>query len=412
MEPTRLNNCILYVFILKIKLIVLYLKILHLSHDSLPDWRVEKSALTGSRFGHEVLFAGAKISKNYERQVFAKTYEINWNAKARYGFPFYWHSVKKQFDKVIRDVRPDIMHAHNIFSAKMASEFGIPFVYDDHEYWSKSSLILNEIEEQDIETYTQPKLSLKLLRRSLNRLARRNINRYLIKLWTKWEKELISSCPIITVSENIADELRLIDNNLANSVYVVPNFPLRSEVNDIKTPKKYDRLSSVYAGTDDQNKIKFPQKNIEGFIDLFSTKDIGSLSIIGWERKPSAFSKISHTGFLSRHSMFDEMSKHSIGLIPWKNHWAHVYSSPNKAYEYAHAGLFVMCTISLKPVSKYLLDNCLTFEDYNQLALQLSYFKENLDELYRKRLRIFEFARSNLLWENYEKYILRAYQMC
>ena len=120
------------------KFIIPYLKILHLSHESLPDWRIEKSALTGLRFGHTVLFAGAKISSSYERKTFAKTYEINWNAKARYGVPFYWHSVKKQIDKVLRDTRPDIVHAHNIFSAKMISEFDIPFVYDDHEYWSKA----------------------------------------------------------------------------------------------------------------------------------------------------------------------------------------------------------------------------------------------------------------------------------
>ena len=70
-----------------------------------------------------------------------------------------------------------------------------------------------------------------------------------------------------------------------------------------------------------------------------------------------------------------------------------------------------MCTLSLKPVTKYLQDYCLTFEDYDQMALQLSYFKDNMEELYRKRLRIFEFARSNLLWDNHEKYILRAYDL-
>jgi hypothetical protein len=225
------------------------------------------------------------------------------------------------------------------------------------------------------------------------------------------EKELINSCPVITVSETIADELRLIGNNMTRRVYVVPNFPISSEINDIRTPIRYNQLSSVYAGNDDQNKIRFPQKNIDGFIDLFCTQDIGFLSIIGWERKSPSFSNLRYRGFLSRHSMFDEMSKHSVGLIPWKKHWSHSYSSPNKAYEYAHAGLFVKCTLSLKPVTKYLPDNCLTFEDYDQMVLQLTYFKDNLDELYRRRLKIFKFARSNLLWENYEKYILRAYEL-
>ena len=79
---------------------------------------MEKSALTGLRAGHEVLFAGRKISGNYDRNIFAKIFEMNWTAGARYGIPTYWRSVKKQFEKIIRDVRPDMVHAHNIFSAK------------------------------------------------------------------------------------------------------------------------------------------------------------------------------------------------------------------------------------------------------------------------------------------------------
>ncbi|MDQ5870444.1 MAG: glycosyltransferase, partial [Thermoproteota archaeon] len=224
------------------------MKILHLSHESLPDWRVEKSAITGARIGHEVLFAGRKISENYDRNTFTKIYEMNWTAKARYGIPVYWRSVKKQFEKAIRDARPDVVHAHNIFSAKLVSEFGIPFVYDDHEYWSKSSEVLNEIEDQNSETYSlRNSKFIDYFMNKLKRTKRRYVNQKVIKLWTKWEKELVTSCPTITVSEKIAEELRLIGNT-TNMVFVVPNFPLQSEVKDIKTPTRHIGLSSVYAG--------------------------------------------------------------------------------------------------------------------------------------------------------------------
>ena len=43
---------------------------------------------------------------------------------------------KKQLGKVMRESKPDLVHAHNIFSAKIISEFDIPFVFDDHEYTS------------------------------------------------------------------------------------------------------------------------------------------------------------------------------------------------------------------------------------------------------------------------------------
>jgi hypothetical protein len=71
-----------------------------------------------------------------------------------------------------------------------------------------------------------------------------------------------------------------------------------------------------------------------------------------------------------------------------------------------------MCSASLKPVIEYLEDNCMTFENYGQMVSELKYFKENLNELYAKRVRIFDFARSNLLWEKYDKNIISAYQMC
>jgi glycosyltransferase involved in cell wall biosynthesis len=169
-------------------------------------------------------------------------------------------------------------------------------------------------------------------------------------------------------------------------------------------------LSSVYAGSDGHNKQKYPSRNIDGLTDPFLTRDIGELVIIGWDEKSS--SKIKHYGFLPRQKMFEEMSNHSIGLIPFKKHWAHVYMSPNKAYEYVHAGLFVMCSSSIKPVAQTLMHNCIMFDDYSDMASKLEYFRDNLEELYNKRLKTFEFAHNNLTWEKYEKNIFNAYQLC
>ena len=58
------------------------LRILHLSTEGLPDWRIEKSAITAKSQGHDVLFAGSKSPFNYDRKTFSKVYEITWTAKA------------------------------------------------------------------------------------------------------------------------------------------------------------------------------------------------------------------------------------------------------------------------------------------------------------------------------------------
>jgi glycosyltransferase involved in cell wall biosynthesis len=382
------------------------MRVLHVSHESLPDWRIEKSAITAANTNNEVFFVG-RVSNSYNRKTFSKIYKINWGAKARFGLPFYWHSVKKQLERVLKETSPDIVHAHNIFSAKMVSEFEIPFVYDDHEFWPIYV-------KRQSETSRQNQLSAQTFSRAWPRaIVRKFVRDFLasraIKLWTNWEKEIVSSHPTITVSEQIAEQLRTIYH--AKKVFVVPNFPMYSEVKDFEKPHFIDSLSSVYAGGDGHNIDKYPNRNIDDLNYTFLRKDIGNLVIIGWNDK-STSNKVKYSGFLSRQDMFREMFNHSIGLIPWKRHWTHDFLSPNKAYEYAHAGLAVACTSSLNVVKQILKEHCITFDDYEGMATKLMYFKENLDELYKRRLQIFNYARENLIWEKNEKYISEAYRSC
>ena len=383
------------------------MKILHLSTEGLPDWRIEKSALTALNKGHEVVFAGSKSPFIYNRNTFSKIYEVIWTAKARYGFPYYWHMVKKQIYQIIKEVLPDIVHAHNIFSAKMMLEFDIPFVYDDHEFWSRHSQLLLEMDK--LNEIQAEKVSLnETIRGVRRRVKRKIINRHVNRLWAKWERELVSSVPTITVSNEIANKLRVIGNS--NKIFVVHNFPMKFEVGGLGNPRQHDQLSSVYAGSDGHNKKKYPSRNIDGLTDIFTNNNVGDLTIIGWNGEFSE--KIKYTGFLDRNDMYEVMSNNSIGLIPFKKHWSHEYINPNKAYEYAHAGLLVMCTNSFKEIKSVLKEHCVTFDDYEEMKEELLYFKNNMNELYYKRINLFEYARNNLIWELNEKQILEAYKIC
>jgi hypothetical protein len=381
------------------------LKILHLSHESLPDWRIEKAAISALNNSHEVAFAGI-YPKDYNNDTFSEIFSMVWTAKARFGIPFYWRSVKKQLAKIIREARPDIVHAHNLFSAKMISEFDIPFVYDDHEYWPIQARLLKEIGNLPASEKTEAVQSVFDLPK---RIRRNFINNYAVKLWTKWESEVVSSHPTITVSSKIAEEMKTTAGN-TGKIFVVPNYPLRAEVGIFTKPLPHPRLSCTYAGGDAHNKEKYPHLNREGLPELFGNHDIGDLTIIGSEGYSSE--NVRYVGYLKRDSMYMEMSNHSIGLVPFKQHWSHAYLNPNKAYEYAHAGLYVMCTSSLTTIRESLKDYGSTFEGYETLVPQLGYFKSNPDVLYNKRLRIFEFAQANLIWEKNEQDIFRAYQMC
>ena len=378
------------------------MRILHLSDDGLPDWRVEKSALTAKKAGHEVFFGG-RLNNDAKSTIFSEIHRINWTAGAMVGIPYYYHRVKKQIEKLVKQLGPDIIHSHNIGSAKISHDLGLPAVFDDHEYFRMLSRV--NAENIHLQNTTNLKSGFDRVKQNMKLSF---ISRQSISNWTNWEKELVLSVPTITVSEQIANELREVGDGKTKEIIVVPNFPLETEIS-FKEPQAHGHLSSVYAGGDSKHK-RVTNRDISGLTNLFADNDIGNLTIIGWEHAESS-EKYMATGFLPRDKMFSEMIRNSIGLIPWKKHWSHPFLNPNKAYEYAHAGLFVMLTSDLKSVANTLEDNCLTFEDYDDLASKLEYFRSNTDELYEKRLKIFNYARKNLFWEKHEQKIMDAYKL-
>jgi glycosyltransferase involved in cell wall biosynthesis len=378
------------------------MRILHLSDDGLPDWRVEKSALTAKKAGHEVYFGG-RLDNNAKSTIFSEIHRINWTAGAMVGIPYYYHRVKRQIEKLVKQLGPDIIHSHNIGSAKISHDLGLPAVFDDHEYFG----MLSRVNAENIKLQNTQNLKSGFDRIKQNMKAS-FISQQSISNWTNWEKELVLSLPTITVSEQIANELREVADGKTKEIIVVPNFPLEAEIS-FKEPQDHGHLSSVYAGGDSKHK-QVTNRDISGLTNLFADNDIGNLTIIGWEHAESS-EKYKATGFLSRDKMFSEMIQNSIGLIPWKKHWSHPFLNPNKAYEYAHAGLFVMLTADLRSVVSTLEDNCLTFEDYEDLASKLEYFRSNTDELYERRLKIFNYARKCLIWEKHEQKIMDAYKM-
>ena len=389
------------------------MRILHLSDYDLPDWRIEKSAISAINRNYQVFFAG--LPSLTSNSVFSKVYEINWTPRARRAFPYYWYCVKKQLKRIIHEVRPDVVHAHNIFSAKMVSEFDIPFVYDDHEYWP--SYVRRQIESYNL-SLARSNRNNDNLRRIIHKTMLRLLNYRFLRLGLKWETQLVSSTPTLTVSESIATELRRLGDT--TKVFITPNFPMKNEIKDIQTPKFHKELTSVYAGIEPKNNNKIAHRNMEGFVDIFNRyNDVGSLTMIGIEEpsyntsssSKAKFSRVTYRGYLPRHIMYQEMENNSVGLIPFRKHWSHKYISPNKAYEYAHAGLVVLCTSSLIPIKNILKDYCLTFEDYDDMISQLRYCKDNIEKIYEKRIRVYQFAKENLIWENYEQNIFDAYKV-
>ena len=96
---------------------LLVLKVLHLSDMPHPNWSIEKSALTDSNLGREVYFGGFRSQCTWK--IFSKLFQIERTPRARRVVPFYWHSIQKQLEIVLKETRPDVMYTHNIFPPKL-----------------------------------------------------------------------------------------------------------------------------------------------------------------------------------------------------------------------------------------------------------------------------------------------------
>lgn len=209
------------------------------------------------------------------------------------------------------------------------------------------------------------------------------------------------------VSEPIAKDYR---RQLNAKAYLVPNYPILSEVEAMGSLIYRTQVDCIYSGGDGNDKVMYPQRQMDGLFELFDNDKRFPLTIAGWS--DSSFSNLRFLGSLSRPEMFAEMSRHTVGLLPWKKHWAHYYTNPNKPYEYAHAGLAVACTSSIHPVIESLEDCCVKFDDYPDLVNKLCYLQQHPEELHKLRKRTQELARQKLTWEKHENQIISAYKAC
>ena len=360
------------------------MRILHLSSGGLPDLRVERAAQSAKKKGHTMCFAGSFFKyMHLPAKSFSKFYKLPFNKFANARVPFYWKGLKSELSQILEEYRPDLVHAHNIVAAKLVSEFSVPFVYDDHEYWSKQCEIVAKIWKPN--------------------------KMYIKWLWTRWEKEVLrTASATITVSDAIAEEHK----RLCDHVYVAPNFPSKIETEPLRlTPNNHNLLSSVYVGRDfsRSHKQRGTHRDVEGYLEIFKRDDVGRLTVIGDADLPSS-GNVSSLGFLPHQDMMKELTKHHIGLLPRRRHWYHRYSNPNKPYEYAHAGLIALIPPDFINVRQRLKQFCNVFRSPYELEDLLTGYADDLHEVRKLRRQIRKFAQDSLVWEKKcEPQILHAY---
>lgn len=367
------------------------MRILHLSSDPLPDPRVERAAWSGKRESHDVYFAGGPINSfHLGLNPFTQTSFLGWDARGTLHWGRTFREVRRRFTDFAKAVNPDLIHAHNVIAANLAQESRIAMVYDDHEYWSM--WMKAELENWFSELLAHPRKT----KASLTK-------RYAAWLWTRWESEIVPVTPTITVCEATA---RAHERNGGHG-FVVPNMPSTLEINSIPPPRlKGAPLSTAIVGNDFSSRMK--TRDSWGALDLFANNLFGELLLIGESRTISS-RNVRSTGFVDHLAMLRELTLHHIGLIPWKPHWFHKFYSPNKAYEYMHAGLIPVFPSGLQQVVDYSRGMGYAFSNYEELRRILTSLSDNVSNLQESRNTIQEYARRELCWERFEKRIFEAY---
>jgi hypothetical protein len=325
------------------------MRILHISHGGLPDPRIERMALTMKKEGHELVFLGGEAVREQNLSAFSETKvePLGIGVSITHN-PL----LKKRWLNAISEMKPDIVHAHNVIVGHFLLDTDFPAILDDHENLSAQSFVFR----------ARP-------------FVRRAAAATLVRKFPIWERELAERYPILTVSKGIADYYR----RFSDRVGVAENVPYLKEVEWLKSPSSQNGL--VYMGSD------FSWPRFQPWRDMSGIRELLTFDIISG---------------LSHRDMMIELSRHAIGLIPFRPHPFHSMCSLNKMYEYLHAGLQVVLTATLVEgldKNPYLHP----FNDYNDIIDVVNAVPDANPE------RIMEFARENYFWEKQEEIVKEAY---
>jgi len=360
--------------------------ILHFSHSGLPDSRIIKYANLQSKMGHKVFFCGRFVKKELldsNDSPFSGHYQLPASRITMLGINPAFNKFKKGFKKILSDLNPDIIHAHDILASKVCSDLREPFIYDDHEYWSKQARI-----------------------RPYSSLSRILTNPLMIIRYSSWERKVLDTARVvITVSDTIKEDH---ERKTQTPVFCVPNFVSELDhkiLSNLKQSKK--RLSVVVFGG------KRTKEDLKALIDVCDSLEPEKYFITVIGKEPLVNDRINCVGYLSFKELFLELPKHHTGLIPIpkkrerKNYIK--YSSPNRIFQMISAGVTPLINTRQTYLTELLGSYCFVYNDMDDIVGYLDALKDDFDFIQNQPKIINKYA-SRLTFENLMHIIDEAYK--
>lgn len=345
-------------------------------NDRLPDIRIERTIHSDIRLGHKVSFIGLDVK---DPKDVPNVHTLNMSLRDTL---FRMKKFQTALKKLVKQIDPDVIHAHNIFLARAALDLGYPLVYNDHEYWSKDMLANNPFALPWTKEFLKKKVTW--------------VYRYL-KI-SSWEKQVLSKSVVIVTHENVAKEHR----KRCKWVFVIPNMPERREVENIWSPalKSKREFDATYIGNDFTRK-SYPFRQSYQAFSILHKKGV-KMIVIG-DRKLKSDEFVRSVGYVPHDEMYKYTIQAKTGLIPWNPHPCLQYKDSNKFYIYMHSGAFPIIPYFMKPQHD---EFCLRFKKVHEIPALIEQAKrqDNVKE-------IIEYAKKYHLWEYYEERLKQAYEV-
>ena len=365
------------------------MKILHFSNEGLPDTRIDRYAsLFKDNKDTKVFFCGGLPKyANYKNIFYDQIINLPATPKHQLEVPFFYRAYKNAFKRIFLEINPNVVHAHNFFSAKVCFDLHIPYIYDDHEYW-----------KLQVKARTKEKNS-KFSKRMLTNFR---FNR----LISKNEKKIIENASaVITVSDTIADEHKAYNEN----TYTISNFPASYE--DILIPSARSNLNKLKVLLITNYSSTTERISADKYIKSLSLHDT-DLTVIG--KVPPKFQNVTYLGYIPHIDLIKIIPNYHIGLQTFHGDKKEVgyfkYSSPNRVFLYLHAGLIPVIHEEMTYLRKILNDFSIVVNDETQLAEIIPKFANNDDFIQNSPRKTQVFARQYLMFDSYFPLISDIYQ--
>jgi glycosyltransferase involved in cell wall biosynthesis len=352
-------------------------------NDLVTDQRVNRTCLTLTEYGYEVILAGRKLKNSLPVQqrpyanhrmklLFTKGVPFYLEFQIRLFFYLLFHKADLLFSNDLDTLLP------NFIVSKLKH---VPLIYDSHEYFTG----VPELMETPV---------------------KKNI-------WKKLEKLLIPRLKFMfTVNDSIA---KLYKDEFGIDVKVMRNLPVRKQL-PVKVSKKSLGLPA------DKNIILLQGAGIninrgaEEAIKAMTYLDDCLLLIIGGGDAIESLKKLSQELKLTEKVKFvpkipfDELMQYTIhadiGLSLDKNtNINYQYSLPNKLFDYIHAEVPVLASplVEIKKIiDKYNVGMCIESHNPEEIASKIKFMLADRSRRENWKINASK-AKEILCWENEKK---------